>query len=228
METVVGCGRLVTNDFDQILSFVNPSLALIDSRSVCGIEHLKQAAILSLSSHSGGFNLSKDKSTEVLLYLTFQRQRQSKIAAEYEPKIKEMQGIIEDQTEKYERLLSITQEMEDELDLARQSLHARDGWFNANISSLESVSEIIKEWRNIQGGKFPEVKESSGPGGGKSEFVASVAKIKGLGAVKAENLYDAGFHSVEDLKSASTEDIAGVVGFTNLSASKVVKGAKEL
>ena len=28
-----------------------------------------------------------------------------------------MQGIIEDQTEKYERLLSITQEMEDELDL---------------------------------------------------------------------------------------------------------------
>jgi replicative superfamily II helicase len=160
--------------------------------------------------------------------LEIQRQRQSKIAAEYEPKIKEMQGIIEDQTEKYERLLSITQEMEDELDLARQSLHARDDWFNANISSLESVSEIIKEWRNIQGGKFPEVKESSGPGGGKSEFVASVAKIKGLGAVKAENLYDAGFHSVEDLKSASTEDIAGVVGFTNLSASKVVKGAKEL
>ena len=74
METVVGCGRLVTNDFDQILSFVNPSLALIDSRSVCGIEHLKQAAVLSLSSHNGGFNLSKDKSTEVLLYLTFQRQ----------------------------------------------------------------------------------------------------------------------------------------------------------
>ena len=44
--------------------------------------------------------------------LEIQRQRQSKVAAEYEPKIKEMQGIIEDQTEKYERLLSITQEME--------------------------------------------------------------------------------------------------------------------
>ena len=72
METLVGCGRLVTNDSDQILSFVNPNLALIDSRSVCGIEHLKQAATLSLSSHRGGYNLSKDKSTEVLLYLTFQ------------------------------------------------------------------------------------------------------------------------------------------------------------
>ena len=47
--------------------------------------------------------------------LEIQRQRQSKIAAEYEPKIKEMQGIIEDQTEKYERLLSITQEMEEKV-----------------------------------------------------------------------------------------------------------------
>jgi len=70
----VGSGHLKTNDLDQILSFVNPNLALIDSRSVCGIEHLRQAATLSLSSHDNNFNLSKDKSTEVLLYLTFQRQ----------------------------------------------------------------------------------------------------------------------------------------------------------
>ena len=160
--------------------------------------------------------------------LEIQRQRQSKIAAEYEPKIKEMQGIIEDQTEKYERLLSITQEMEDELDLARSSLHARDSWFNSNVSSLESIAEVIKEWRNIQAGKFPEVKEASGPGGGKDEFVAAISKIKGLGAMKAENLYDAGFHTVEDLKAASIDDVASVVGFTKLSASKAVNGAKDL
>ena len=46
--------------------------------------------------------------------------------------------------------------------------------------------------------------------------------------MKAENLYDSGFHTVEDLKAATVEDIATVVGFTNLSASKVVNGAKEL
>lgn len=74
MKIKVGCGYLKTNDLDQILSFVSPNLALLDSRSVCGIEHLRQAATLSLSSHNNGFNLSKDKSTEVLLYLTFQRQ----------------------------------------------------------------------------------------------------------------------------------------------------------
>ena len=74
MKITVGCGHLKTDDLDQILSFVSPNLAILDSRSVCGIEHLHQAATLSLSSHNNGFNLSKDKSTEVLLYLTFQRQ----------------------------------------------------------------------------------------------------------------------------------------------------------
>ena len=160
--------------------------------------------------------------------LEVERQRQGKVEAEYEPKIQEMQSTIGDQTEKYERLLSITQEMEDELDLARRSLHARDNWFNLNISSLESITDIIKEWRHIQAGKFPEGKESSGPGGSKADFVTEIAKIKGLGAVKAENLYDSGFHTVDDLKAATLDDIASVVGFTKMSATKVVNGAKEL
>ena len=96
-----------------------------------------------------------------LRQLEVERQRQGKVEAEYEPRIKKMDDTISDQTEKYERLLSITQEMEDELDLARKSLHARDNWFNLNISSLESITDIIKEWRNIQGGKFPTVKAVS-------------------------------------------------------------------
>ena len=160
--------------------------------------------------------------------LDVERQRQSKVEAEYSPRIKEMEETIKDQTGKYDRLLSITQEMEDELDLARRALHARDSWFNLNVSSLESISDLIKEWRDIQAGKFPESGGTAGPGGGKSEFVEAVSTIKGLGAVKAENLYDAGFHTVEELKAASVEDVASVVGFTNLSANKVVNGAKGL
>ena len=160
--------------------------------------------------------------------LEVERQRQIKVEAEYEQRIQAMDTTMNDQTEKYDRLLSITQEMEDELDLARRSLHARDSWFNSNVSSLESIAEVIKEWRNIQAGKFPQVKEASGPGGGKDEFVAAISKIKGLGAMKAENLYDAGFHTVEDLKAASIDDVASVVGFSKLSASKAVNGAKDL
>ena len=74
VKLTFGCGHLRTNNLDEILSHVNSNLAITDSRSVCGIEHLHQAATLSLSSHDSGFNLSKDKSTEVLLYLTSQRQ----------------------------------------------------------------------------------------------------------------------------------------------------------
>ena len=68
--------------------------------------------------------------------IEIQRQRQSKIAAEYEPKIKEMQGIIEDQTEKYERLLSITQEMEDELDLARINVAKHLGYSEHRLKEM--------------------------------------------------------------------------------------------
>ena len=160
--------------------------------------------------------------------LEVERQRQMKVEAEYAPKISEMEETIKEQTDKYDRLLSITQEMEDELDLARRSLHARDSWFNLNVSSLETISDLIKEWRDIQAGKFPDNAGTGGPGGGKADFVEAISSIKGLGAVKAENLYDSGFHTVEDLKAATVEDIATVVGFTNLSASKVVNGAKEL
>ena len=74
MNLTVGSGYLKSNDLDHILSFVTSNLALVDSKSICGIEHLHQAAALSLSSHNNGFNLSKDKSTEVLLYLTSLRQ----------------------------------------------------------------------------------------------------------------------------------------------------------
>tara|TARA_B100001113_G_scaffold306098_2_gene267134 strand:+ start:797 stop:1258 length:462 start_codon:yes stop_codon:yes gene_type:complete len=74
VKLTVGSGYLKSNDLDHILSFVTSNLALVDSKSICGIEHLHQAAALSLSSHNNGFNLSKDKSTEVLLYLTSLRQ----------------------------------------------------------------------------------------------------------------------------------------------------------
>ena len=104
--------------------------------------------------------------------LEVERQRQMKVEAEYAPKISEMEETIKEQTDKYDRLLSITQEMEDELDLARRALHARDSWFNLNVSSLETISDLIKEWRDIQAGKFPENTGAGGPGGGKAEFVA--------------------------------------------------------
>jgi len=74
MRPETGCGRLQISEIRDILSFISPDFAIVDSNSVCGALHLNQAAELSLLAHEGGYNLSKDKSTEVLLYLTGQRQ----------------------------------------------------------------------------------------------------------------------------------------------------------
>jgi len=70
----IGCGRLQNADIDKLLSFTNSDFVIIDSKAVCGEAHLVQVAKLALLAHEGKYNLSKDKSTEVLLYLTAQRQ----------------------------------------------------------------------------------------------------------------------------------------------------------
>ena len=74
MELIVGCGRLKTKKIEDLKSLIGPNFALINPKVVCGKLHLQQAAYLSASAHQGNYNLANDKSTEVLLYLTAQRQ----------------------------------------------------------------------------------------------------------------------------------------------------------
>ena len=74
MELTVGCGRLKIKKIEDLKSLIGPNFALINPKVVCGKLHLQQAAYLSASAHQGNYNLANDKSTEVLLYLTAQRQ----------------------------------------------------------------------------------------------------------------------------------------------------------
>jgi KEOPS complex subunit Cgi121 len=74
VEPLVGSGHLKTDNIEEIKSLINPNFALINPKVVCGHLHLKQAAYLADKAHAGKYNLSNDKSTEVLLYLTAQRQ----------------------------------------------------------------------------------------------------------------------------------------------------------
>lgn len=59
--------------------------------------------------------------------LEIERQRQAKVEAEYAPRVDSLEEKVADQTEKYDRLLSITKEMEEELEFAKQAVRARDG-----------------------------------------------------------------------------------------------------
>ncbi len=74
VEIVVGSGKLRIQDIGKIKSLISPNFAVINPQCVCGLLHLKQAAFLADNAHNGNYNLSKERSTEVLLYLTFQRQ----------------------------------------------------------------------------------------------------------------------------------------------------------
>lgn len=74
VEIVVGSGNLRIQDIDKLKSIITPTFALINPQCVCGVLHLKQAAFLADNAHNGNYNLSKERSTEVLMYLTFQRQ----------------------------------------------------------------------------------------------------------------------------------------------------------
>ena len=74
MEPKVGSGHLKTEDIEDVKSMISSDFAVINPKIVCGVLHLKQAAYLAIKAHEGNYNLAKEKSTEVLLYLTAQRQ----------------------------------------------------------------------------------------------------------------------------------------------------------
>ena len=167
--------------------------------------------------------------------LEIARQHQAKVAAEYEPQLAELKAAVKDQTTKYDRLLSITRDMEDELNLAKEALRSRDGWFDHYVGRLEEISTLVKQWRQIQAGNFPEFEETKPEEAevfpdraAKAEFIATLTKIKGLGPAKAERIFEAGITSIEALKKADVSEIADISGFTKMNAEKVVKGAKDL
>ena len=74
METVVGSGHLKMDDIEDIKTLISSNFALINPEIVCGKAHLEQAAYLADKAHADKYNLSRDRSTEALLYLTAQRQ----------------------------------------------------------------------------------------------------------------------------------------------------------
>ena len=74
MEALVGSGHLKTKNIEDIKSLISPSFALINPKVVCGELHLKQAAYLADKAHYEKYNFANNRSTEVLLYLTAQRQ----------------------------------------------------------------------------------------------------------------------------------------------------------
>jgi chromosome segregation ATPase len=65
--------------------------------------------------------------------------------ARAEPKIDELSRQHKIEMERYAKLFAITEELEEDIAVARREIEARDEWYNRNISSLERLSDSIKE-----------------------------------------------------------------------------------
>ncbi len=59
--------------------------------------------------------------------------------------------------------------------------------------------------------------------GSREDVLELFTSLKGIGPMKAEALYDAGFESLDKLKEATTDDIANVEGFSPSLAKKVIE-----
>ncbi|MEE3207730.1 MAG: KEOPS complex subunit Cgi121, partial [Candidatus Thermoplasmatota archaeon] len=70
----VGSGRCHPGSDESLKALQGPELALVDAQAECAVLHLRQAAELAQRAHTGGYALSHSRASEVLLYLTGQRQ----------------------------------------------------------------------------------------------------------------------------------------------------------
>ena len=80
MDFTVGGGRCAAGSDEALKELLGPQLALADARAVCGALHLRQAAELAQRAHAGDYALSHSRASEVLLFLTGQRQVSRAIA----------------------------------------------------------------------------------------------------------------------------------------------------
>ncbi len=64
--------------------------------------------------------------------------------------------------------------------------------------------------------------DESGP----ERAMEELRRIPGVGAAKADILYEAGYHSLQDIQQASPEELSAVKGIGEKLATKIIEGAK--
>jgi hypothetical protein len=74
--------------------------------------------------------------------------------SKFTPQLTELTKLYQEEKDRYSKLFSITEELEEELENAKTENEIKDKWFDRNVGMLENLRESIVE-RNIQ------LKESS-------------------------------------------------------------------
>jgi DNA repair exonuclease SbcCD ATPase subunit len=69
--------------------------------------------------------------------------------SKYEPRLNELDRMYLEEKERYSKLFSITEELEEELERAKTESEIKDKWFERNVGMLENLKESIVE-RNVE------------------------------------------------------------------------------
>ena len=69
--------------------------------------------------------------------------------SKYEPQINELNRLYREEKERYSKLFSISEELEEELEKAKKESEIKDKWFERNVGMLENLRDSIVE-RNIE------------------------------------------------------------------------------
>ena len=72
----------------------------------------------------------------------------------HRPVVEELETQLDEEKEKVVKIFELSQELQDELNLAKDALQARDSWFVENIQILEKMAEILEERKSILQGDF--------------------------------------------------------------------------
>lgn len=155
--------------------------------------------------------------------------------ARTEPLIDELKTILRKEKERYAKLFAITEELEEELEEARNQLEARDQWYQRNIGRLESLNDAIRERSRmmsrvavgtlrtpVKKAVFKEVPQSPPP---KDTSIASLSAIPSVDGDIADKLYSSGYYTREQLKEIPPADLARVEGISPTLARKITEEA---
>ena len=149
----------------------------------------------------------------------------------YEPMIEELKEKYGNEKEKLAKLYAVTEDLDDDFNLAKEAIQTRDAWFMENFGAFERLAEAIDERKKILKGKISkeakmdQLLDKALPS--KDEVIDTFQKIQGVGHSKAVALYDAGFSSLKNLMKASKEELSEVKGFSEKLIDKVIGELKK-
>ena len=167
--------------------------------------------------------------------------------AKSKPVKEQLESQIDEEREKVVKIFEISQELQDELNLAKDALLVRDAWFVDNVQVLEKMAEILEERKAILQGDFKvymarakemvgddekkadtkeEAPEEEKKELGKDEAVELFVKIDGIDEELAADIWEELAKDLDTFLSLKKLDLIKIDQVLPTMADKIVKGIK--